>query len=70
MLLEKTMEAELDHIAIQVKDVSKAVAWYLEKFKYEVNFQDDSWALLKFNNISLTLVLPKQHPQHFSIIKN
>lgn len=50
------MTKKLDTIhrtAIQVKDIAKAVTWYLERFACEIEYQDESWAMLKFANISL-----------------
>lgn len=58
----------IHHIAIQVKDINKAVSWYTKHFKCLVEYQDDTWAMLKFAQISLALVLPQQHPYHFAII--
>ena len=58
----------LHHTAIQVKDIAKSVSWYTERFQCEIEYQDESWALLKFANTSLALVLPEQHPYHFAIL--
>lgn len=66
------MTKQLDiihHIAIQVKDIKIAVNWYTKRFKCEVEYQDDSWAMLKFKNTSVALVLNGQHPRHFAILK-
>jgi hypothetical protein len=41
----------VDHIAVAVSDVKGTVDWYLKNFKCQVNYQDDSWALLEFANI-------------------
>jgi len=60
--------ATIHHTAIQVKDIAKAVTWYLERFACEVEYQDESWAELKFANTSLALVLPEQHSYHFAIV--
>jgi len=57
----------IHHIAIQVKDISESVSWYTEHYHCEIEYQDDSWAMLKFANASLALVLPDQHPYHFAI---
>jgi catechol 2,3-dioxygenase-like lactoylglutathione lyase family enzyme len=56
----------IDHIAIPVNDIASTVSWYTEKFKCTVDYQDDSWAFLKFDNISLALVIPSQHPAHLA----
>ena len=58
----------IHHIAIQVKDIAKAISWYMQHFSCEIKYQDDSWAMLEFANISLALVLPGQHPYHFAIV--
>jgi len=60
------MEA-IHHIAIQVSDINAALAWYGEKFAFEITHADSSWALLQFENLSIALVLPEQHPPHFAI---
>ena len=58
----------IHHTAIQVHDIAMAVSWYTEHFTCEIEYQDDSWAMLKFANTSLALVLPEQHPYHFAIV--
>ncbi len=58
----------LHHIAISVQSISEAVDWYRETFRCEVAYQDDTWAMLKFGNVSLALVLPEQHPPHIGFV--
>ena len=61
------MTASLDsmhHVAISVDDISKAVDWYTKTFRCEIAYQDPTWALLKFANLSMALVIPDQHPPH------
>ena len=58
----------LHHTAIQVADIAKAVKWYTDRFTCEVEYQDDTWAMLKFANVSLAFVKPEQHPYHFAIV--
>ena len=63
--------AELDtlhHTAIQVRDVAEAVDWYTSQFSCKVDYQDDTWAMIRFANVSLALVVPHQHPYHFAIV--
>ena len=57
---------ELHHVAIQVQDISRAVSWYCDKFRCEVSWQDETWALLRFANTSLAFVLPGAHPPHLA----
>jgi catechol 2,3-dioxygenase-like lactoylglutathione lyase family enzyme len=64
------MEPQLDdlhHVAIQVKNIQRAVEWYRNNFATRVDYQDESWALLRFGNIYLALVKPEQHPPHIAI---
>ncbi|MFO0898050.1 MAG: VOC family protein [Pirellulales bacterium] len=61
------MTASLDsmhHVAISVDDIAKAVDWYTKTFRCEIAYQDPTWALLKFANLSMALVIPAQHPPH------
>lgn len=60
----------IHHTAIQVSNISESVAWYTEQFSCDIEYQDKSWAMLKFANTSLALVLPEQHPHHFAIVRN
>lgn len=58
----------IDHVAIPVSDVASSVAWYREKFRCEIAYQDDTWALLAFANLRLALVIPEQHPPHLGLL--
>ena len=58
----------LHHAAIRVKDVKEAVAWYTERFHCDVEYQDETWAMLAFDNVRLAFVLAAQHPPHLAII--
>ncbi|HNB23958.1 MAG TPA: VOC family protein [Candidatus Melainabacteria bacterium] len=58
----------IDHIAVAVDDVARAVDWYRETFKCEIEYQDKTWAFLRFENIKLALVVPHQHPPHIAFL--
>lgn len=58
----------LHHAALRVKDVETAVRWYTERFRCEVEYQDKTWAMLKFANVRLAFVLEKQHPPHIALL--
>jgi len=58
---------KLQHVAITVPDIKKALDWYRSEFDVETAYADDSWALLQFENIALALVLPGQHPPHIAV---
>lgn len=54
----------VDHIAIQVSNIQETLDWYNKHFKIVIEYQDQSWAYIKFANIHLALVVAGQHPQH------
>lgn len=58
----------LDHAALRVKDIGEAVAWYKERFRCAVEYQDATWAILAFENVRLAFVLQEQHPPHIAIV--
>lgn len=60
----------IHHIAIQVDNIQQSLDWYTTQFDIKVVYQDDTWALLQFFNVSLALVLPQQHPGHFAIVSD
>jgi catechol 2,3-dioxygenase-like lactoylglutathione lyase family enzyme len=62
---EESLDA-IDHVAVSVTDIKAAVAWYSKQFRCTVEYQDETWAFLKFNNIRLALVIPSQHPAHLA----
>lgn len=66
-----TKPDELDvihHAAIPVTDVAASVIWYQQHFRCAVAYQDATWALLKFANVSMALVTPGQHPPHLGVL--
>ena len=58
---------KIDHIALQTKNINDSVSWLVKKFKCSVKYQDESYAMLEFENMKLALVLPDQHPPHVAI---
>ena len=54
------------HVALQVENLGRAVDWYQTQFSSELLYQDDTWALLRFGNVNLALVIPDQHPAHIA----
>jgi catechol 2,3-dioxygenase-like lactoylglutathione lyase family enzyme len=58
----------VDHVALPVSDIGEALDWYSCNFQCEVQYQDDTWALVQFSNIKLALVIPSQHPPHLGLV--
>ncbi len=59
----------LHHVAICVDNVREAVDWYTRQFRCQVRYQDETWALLAFENVQLALVIPSQHPPHLGFVR-
>ena len=64
----KTALDSINHIAICVPNVEEAVKWYTDTFNCQIDYQDKTWAYLRFNNIQLALVVPDQHPPHVCFV--
>lgn len=58
----------IDHIALTVPSIKEAVAWYTSNFQCSIEYQDATWAFLRFRNIKLALVVPNQHPPHICFV--
>ena len=58
---------KIHHVAIQVKNLKESIKWYISNFDCKVYYEDETWAIIEFANVSLALVLPEQHPFHFAI---
>ena len=48
---------KIHHIAIEVKNIQDSINWYTNNTKCNISYQDDTWAMLTYDNISLALVL-------------
>ena len=59
---------KIDHIAIVVPNIARAVKWYTNNFDCETKYKDKTWAILEFDNIDLALVLPHEHPPHIAFV--
>lgn len=58
---------ELDHVAIQTRDVAGSVQFYVENFGAQVLYADATWAFLRLGQGKLALVSPEQHPPHVAL---
>ena len=59
---------QLHHVAVSVKDIAEAVQWYQKHFRCKVSYQDETWAMLDFENLQIALVIPAQHPPHVAFV--
>ena len=61
---------KIHHIAIEVNNIKDSIDWYRKNTKCEISYQDDTWAMISYDNISLALVLPNTHPPHIAFEKH
>ena len=67
--MKEALLDRIDHVAVSVPDIGRAVDWYKSMFNCCVSYQDETWAFLEFANLKLALVVPSQHPAHIAITK-
>ena len=60
----------IHHVAIPVPNIAAALEWYTSRFNCQVEYVDETWALLEFANAKLALVLPHEHPSHFALSRS
>lgn len=58
---------EMDHVAIESRDIAQGVEFYVEHFGAQVLYQDETWAFLRIGQGKLALVTPSQHPPHVAL---
>ena len=56
----------IDHVAIQVDDIKESVSYYMREFDAKTIYEDNTWAMLQFDNIKLALVVEDEHPYHIA----
>jgi catechol 2,3-dioxygenase-like lactoylglutathione lyase family enzyme len=57
---------KFDHVAINVADIARSIAWYKERVGAEVLYQDDTWGFIRVVGVKLALTLKDQHPAHLA----
>lgn len=57
----------VDHVALSVDDVGAAVDWYTRTFRCAVEYQNATWALVRFANLRVAFVSQGQHPPHIGL---
>jgi catechol 2,3-dioxygenase-like lactoylglutathione lyase family enzyme len=57
---------KFDHVAVNVADIARSVAWYTETLGAVVLYQDLTWAFLEAGGVRIALTLKNQHPSHIA----
>ena len=58
---------KLDHVALNVQNLTRAVDWYCQK-GFIVTYQDSTWAMLQLGGFRLALTIPEQHLPHVAFV--
>jgi len=58
---------EMDHVALETRDIAEGVAFYTQHFGAEILYQDSTWAFLRVGQGKLALITPTQHPMHVAL---
>ena len=61
---------KMHHIAIEVNAIQESLDWYKKNTDCKITYEDDTWAMIEYDNISLALVLPGMHPPHIAFEKD
>ena len=55
---------KLNHVAINVSNIQDSIEWYCSNLHAEVEYRDDTWAMLKVADTSIALTVAQEHPPH------
>jgi len=54
----------LDHVAVNVRDIKISIEWYKSNLGALIEYQDESWAILNCCGTKIALTVSRQHPPH------
>ena len=57
---------KFDHVAIKSSNIKRSVEWYKKNLGSEVEYQDETWAMLIIGGTRVALVTKGQHPAHIA----
>ena len=58
----------IDHTAIVVENVPRAVRWYTENYDCKIKYKDNMYAVLEFENVDLAISNASEHPPHIAVV--
>jgi catechol 2,3-dioxygenase-like lactoylglutathione lyase family enzyme len=57
---------KFDHVALNVRNISRSVEWYTGTLGAQVLYKDETWAFLEAGGMKIALTLKSQHPAHLA----
>ena len=64
--MSKVGNLKFDHVAFNVKSIQKSIDWYVKQMGCEIEYCDDTWAMMKCGDTKIALTLEGQHPPHIA----
>ena len=61
--------SHVHHVAISVADIKKSVKWYMTSFNCRIVSESPREAVLQFETIRISLVVPSHEPPHFAFVR-
>jgi catechol 2,3-dioxygenase-like lactoylglutathione lyase family enzyme len=55
---------KLDHVALNVENISSAVEWYGKEYDGKTLYQDETWALMLIGDTKIAFTISSHHPAH------
>jgi catechol 2,3-dioxygenase-like lactoylglutathione lyase family enzyme len=57
---------KLDHVALNVNSISKAIEWYAKTCDATVLYEDSTWGLVSVGEAKIAFTLHEDHPAHIA----
>ena len=57
---------EFDHVAIRSANIARSVDWYKNNLDCKIEYQDETWAMIKVGDTKIAIVSKGQHPAHIA----
>ncbi len=64
--MSEVKDLKFDHVAFNVKSIQKSVDWYIKNLGCEIEYCDDTWAMMKCGGTKIALTLKDHHPPHLA----
>jgi catechol-2,3-dioxygenase len=66
MIISGDISMKFDHVAIRSSDIARSVEWYKQNLNCQVEYQDETWAMLSVGGSKVAIVSKGQHPAHIA----
>ena len=53
-----------DHVALVSKNIKNSIMWYVNNWKANILYQDETWGLIEIGSAKIAFVTKNEHPAH------